>query len=335
MRELGEYLKQMRGAQGVTLEDIAKATKVNIKYLKALEEGNWEKLPPMVYVMGYIKAYGDYLGADISELHARFQKSFEESGGKIPSRKKEVEEPEKPVPEFTHAQGLFPEIPAEVKSRRKVRLQRDYLFLAVIVILALVVILMAVKSGFNERPAQTGEELFIDTTRVRENWEVTPSEEDLAQEIRLKVGKINPAWAIGRADSLTLTVKANDDTWLLVETDYKRAFKGTIKYKTEQDWRAKNSFYLTIGRPEALLLEINGFPLTAFPATGFPKEVTIDRGNVMNMLEGHEDLILPPSLIPTQVPPDTTSMDSVRGRMDSTVPGATPARSAIPPTNPQ
>ena len=37
MRELGEYLRQMRESRGVSLEEVAEATNVNIRYLQAME----------------------------------------------------------------------------------------------------------------------------------------------------------------------------------------------------------------------------------------------------------------------------------------------------------
>ncbi|MFB0566935.1 MAG: helix-turn-helix domain-containing protein [Candidatus Aminicenantaceae bacterium] len=58
----GEYLKRIRERQGLSLEEVAKATKFRISLLEALEEENYEKLPQGVYVINIIKIYARYLG---------------------------------------------------------------------------------------------------------------------------------------------------------------------------------------------------------------------------------------------------------------------------------
>ncbi|MBN2543219.1 helix-turn-helix domain-containing protein [bacterium] len=332
MRELGEYLKQMREAQGVTLEDVAKKTKVNIKFLKAIEDGNWDLLPAKVYARGYINAYGEYLGADLGELKARFDKAISEQTFSD-ARSREVRKLKALKRADTGEEIPFTGAESLEKADRKFHFQKEYIFLSVILVLVIIVVILALRGGKEGEFVPRVEDMVVDTLATTGSWDVTPSEEDLAQEIRLEVGKINPAWAIGRSDSLTLTVKAQDDTWLLVETDYKRAFKGTLKYKTSDEWRAKNSFYLTIGRPEAVTLEINGFQLKPFEATGFPKEVTIDRGDVLSMLEGHDDFVLPPSLIPPRLPDDTTYIDSSQLPMDSVAPDSEQRGTTTAPVN--
>ena len=72
MRELGEYLRQMRESRGVSLEEVASATNVSLRYLTAIEEGQYDVLPPDVYVRGFLTAYGEFLGIDPEELFARF-----------------------------------------------------------------------------------------------------------------------------------------------------------------------------------------------------------------------------------------------------------------------
>ncbi|RKZ30350.1 hypothetical protein DRQ36_05900, partial [bacterium] len=73
MRELGEYLKQMRVAKGLSIEDIAEATKISVEYIVALEEGNFDILPAEIYVRGFIKSYGELLGADLDDLFSRYE----------------------------------------------------------------------------------------------------------------------------------------------------------------------------------------------------------------------------------------------------------------------
>ena len=56
-RSFGEYLKQARMQQGLTLEAIAERTRINPSHLRALEENDFSKLPPLIFARAYFKEY--------------------------------------------------------------------------------------------------------------------------------------------------------------------------------------------------------------------------------------------------------------------------------------
>ncbi|MCX5717304.1 MAG: DUF4115 domain-containing protein [Nitrospirae bacterium] len=60
----GEILKKKREELGYNLKEIAKALRIRSDYLKAIEEGTFEKLPVAVYTKGYIREYAKFLKAD-------------------------------------------------------------------------------------------------------------------------------------------------------------------------------------------------------------------------------------------------------------------------------
>lgn len=63
-KTLGEKLQTLRKRKGYNLEDAENATKVSVKYLSALEVGDYENLPADIYVVGFLKKYCEFLGAD-------------------------------------------------------------------------------------------------------------------------------------------------------------------------------------------------------------------------------------------------------------------------------
>ena len=65
---LGEQLKSIRGESRLTLQEVSRETKIPVKYLTMIEEGEYEKLPPEVYVKGFLKSYADYLNLDAPKL---------------------------------------------------------------------------------------------------------------------------------------------------------------------------------------------------------------------------------------------------------------------------
>lgn len=59
---LGEKFRKIRSDRRISLSEVSRATKIQVKYLEALENGEYDKLPPEVYVRGFLRSYAGYLG---------------------------------------------------------------------------------------------------------------------------------------------------------------------------------------------------------------------------------------------------------------------------------
>lgn len=64
IQELGAYLCQQRLSQSLTIEQIATSTFIRLSILKALEQGQVDQLPELVYVQGFVRRYGEALNLD-------------------------------------------------------------------------------------------------------------------------------------------------------------------------------------------------------------------------------------------------------------------------------
>jgi cytoskeleton protein RodZ len=62
METSGKYLKAERELRNLSLEEIAKSTKIKEDFLKAIEEDRYEFLPPAIYVKGFLIIYARHLG---------------------------------------------------------------------------------------------------------------------------------------------------------------------------------------------------------------------------------------------------------------------------------
>jgi len=60
----GVHLKNIREVKGIALDEIAQKTRIRVSYLKALEDENFEQLPPEVFSKGFLRAYAKYIGLD-------------------------------------------------------------------------------------------------------------------------------------------------------------------------------------------------------------------------------------------------------------------------------
>jgi cytoskeletal protein RodZ len=76
MFEIGTSLREARLRQGLDFPELEQATKIRGKYLRALEDEEFEILPAQTYVKGFLRAYADYLGLDgqlyVDEYNSRY-----------------------------------------------------------------------------------------------------------------------------------------------------------------------------------------------------------------------------------------------------------------------
>jgi cytoskeleton protein RodZ len=74
--EIGSSLREARLRQGVDLVDAEASTKIRAKYLRALEDEQFDVLPAQTYVKGFLRSYADYLGLDgqlyVDEFNSRY-----------------------------------------------------------------------------------------------------------------------------------------------------------------------------------------------------------------------------------------------------------------------
>jgi cytoskeletal protein RodZ len=66
-------LATIRRNRGISLEQIAESTKINIRSLKAIEGGDFKKLPGGIYNTSYIRQYAKAIDFDETELLAFYR----------------------------------------------------------------------------------------------------------------------------------------------------------------------------------------------------------------------------------------------------------------------
>ncbi|MBO8170941.1 MAG: helix-turn-helix domain-containing protein [Bacillaceae bacterium] len=78
MSELGKLLKQTREEKKLTLDDIQRVTKIQRRYLEAIEKGNFSTLPGHFYVRAFIKSYAEAVGLSPDELFEEYKEELPE-----------------------------------------------------------------------------------------------------------------------------------------------------------------------------------------------------------------------------------------------------------------
>lgn len=70
---IGEKLRLRREGRQLSLGDLAESTKIQRRYLQAIESGEWDETPGGVFLKGYLRTFAEAVGFDPEKAVAEFQ----------------------------------------------------------------------------------------------------------------------------------------------------------------------------------------------------------------------------------------------------------------------
>lgn len=74
---VGTILRQARNRRKVELSEVEAATRIRLRYLRAIEDEEWDVLPGGFYIRGFIRTYASFLGLDGERLVADYRREVE------------------------------------------------------------------------------------------------------------------------------------------------------------------------------------------------------------------------------------------------------------------
>src|SRR5918911_1474779 len=77
MPEIGETLRETRMRRRIDMTEVEAATKIRAKYLRALENEEWDLLPGPTFVKTFLRTYAEYLGLDSRLLVEEYRQRYE------------------------------------------------------------------------------------------------------------------------------------------------------------------------------------------------------------------------------------------------------------------
>jgi len=77
MADIGSTLREARMRARIDITEVEVRTKIRTKYLRAMENEEWDLLPGPVYVKSFLRTYGDFLGLDSRLLIDDFKRRYE------------------------------------------------------------------------------------------------------------------------------------------------------------------------------------------------------------------------------------------------------------------
>jgi hypothetical protein len=82
--DIGSTLREARMRERIDISEVEAQTKIRAKYLRAIENEEWDLLPGPVYAKSFLRTYGDYLGLDSRMLIDEFKRRYENLGDQEP-----------------------------------------------------------------------------------------------------------------------------------------------------------------------------------------------------------------------------------------------------------
>lgn len=141
---IGDTLSEARTRRGVDLDQVHAATGIRPRYLRAIEQEDWDALPEEFYVRSFIRKYAQFLAVDPEPLVAEYRRQRGASGGP-------GDAPTSPFARTTSRR-------AEALRRRRAR-QGVYAWvggIAVLVAVIVVIVLLASGGGGGKQGANGG-----------------------------------------------------------------------------------------------------------------------------------------------------------------------------------
>lgn len=220
MESFSEQLKRQREERKIRLSDVAVQTRISMKFLEAIEAGNFEILPE-TYIRAFIRDYAKAIGLDPDETIRRFDLHIESV--KAASEGNEEESSE-------HAGGRQ----INLSGRQKIGLG------------VLGVIILAVLSYLAFSPEKKSP--------------VTPYQYGYENTQAVNQRKFDSAYTATKAkpDSSRLVLDAVDTVWVNLVIDDGKTYDLLMKPGTKASFWGRKKFDLTIGNAGGLLISLNG-----------------------------------------------------------------------------
>jgi cytoskeletal protein RodZ len=242
----GDQLKRERELRGVSLEEVSTATRIAPRFLEALENEQWDKLPGGVFNRGFIRSVARYLGLDEDNLVSEY--ALQTKGRTEP--------------------GVVPDAPMKQESMwGRIATLVIVLLLAIAAIAAAVhylgpMVMARFRHGPTAgSPSSTAKANDPSSTPFAPTAGIDPTDTAAAPLLALKVTVLKP-------------------TKLTVLSDGKDAFTGSADLNDTKVFSARASIDFLSSVSDAVTLELNGQPVTSAATAGQPLHRTFTPGDV-------------------------------------------------------
>jgi cytoskeleton protein RodZ len=283
----GERLRREREMRGIGLDEIATATKISARNLRALEDEKFNQLPGGIFNKGFVRAYAKFLGIDEEHIVAEYESA---------SRETETAREEKLKQDFAKAE------PKRSKDDQEISLEpkSQWGTIAIIVLLAVLAY-----SGYNvyqrkkadreqQRQQQQAQRMSpvvsptptaqapvqpatvpATTAQQRAATTTTPASPATTQSSPTQTPGATANTAVttasqkapaettnsNAAKTIDLKIKVTKKSWVSITADGKLILKDTLEAGTEKSVKASDKVEMVLGNAGGVEVSYNGKPV--------------------------------------------------------------------------
>ena len=310
MESIGEFFRQVRETKGLTIDEVASKTRIRTDFVKALEDGNFAKLPDQVFARGFVRSYARSLGLDEDDAIHRFTQSsgayYDKQGERERLKVRQAEEERK-----------------RQSNRKAVAIAIGIAILTLIFLLSREQSSLLVRRSSSDLPASASKRTAPPTpesqdappsqqaeavppapkTKPSESPVVSaktsegdnagpvtgpastaPAVPELAAPAPSSLGSDGPLGGIslegsGATDGqLALDLEATELSWVVVQVDGGSPQEALLRPGEKARWKGQDQFILTLGNAGGVKAELNGKPQKSFGPSGkVARDIVIKR----------------------------------------------------------
>ncbi|GAB4248818.1 MAG: cytoskeleton protein RodZ [Thermoleophilia bacterium] len=239
MFEIGDTLREARIRKGLTIKDVEDVLKIRAKYVQALEQDDFEVIPGPTFVKAFLRTYGEFLGLDTDILVGEYVSRFDTIRGDPP--------------------GASPRRTARPKTRPP-RRRPNYVVVGVAaVIVILILIFLVGRRGEEPAVIEPGSLTTSTTVGGAAAPDALPPATAVARG-GSPDGGVSASTRAGGGVALVIRVTQNR-CWLIVRegsAEGPTVYSGTLEEGRQLSFSGADRYWLNIGNPSAVRLEIDG-----------------------------------------------------------------------------
>ncbi len=218
MATVGQELKRERELRGITLKEIADSTKINLRFLRALEEDQLDMLPGKFFTRGIIRAYAQYIGLEENAVLNSYYATSQ-------------------LIEKEEEKGHAPKAEEEKEDMLSSKWKTIYFLFSMAVIIAIITILV-----FTLREKGPGE---------------TPVKPVIQSPVQKEETLPRPDLAEPKTESLELLVLFLEETWIQIYADSILKLNGLQREGTQFQTSAQKDLLIHVGNAGGIAYFIN------------------------------------------------------------------------------
>ncbi len=273
MADIGDKLRSARKAKGMSIEDVEKITKIQRRYLTAIENDDFDQLPGDFYVRAFIRQFADVVGLNGKELLADYKSEVPEAA---PEEYVEnsIDNKSERIKETTNSRkGLWRNYLPQIATIVGV----------VLVILVVYIVYTRFFTGTNQQSANQAENVtvssHIQSSKSKTSSKKKSTPKTTTSEVKISSLGNNSYRVSGLKSDRTLTLgTTKNDVWAQILVNGSSVWQGTLKANEKHSVQLPenvNNVSVQMGNSVSTTLTLAGKKVNAHNATNPASPMTI------------------------------------------------------------